>query len=61
MNFELRGYVFFISGELEWSCAQDMKKLILKTIYKILGFSFLLLREDVLPILTPKRLHNQKM
>lgn len=61
MNLELRGNVFFICGELEWSCAQDMKKLIVKTLYKILGFSFLLFRGNVLHILTPKRLHNQKM
>lgn len=61
MNLELRDNVFFIYRELEWSCAQDMKKLILKTIYKIVGFSFLLFRENVLHILTPKRLHNQEM
>lgn len=61
MNLELRGYVFFICGELELSCAQDMKKLVLNMIYKILGFNFLFLRENVLHILSPKRLHNQKM
>lgn len=61
MNLELRGYIFFICEELEWSCAQDMKKLILKTTYKILGFSLLLFRENVLHVLIPKRLHNQKM
>lgn len=61
MNLEIRGYVFFICGELEWSCAEDIKKLILKTVFKILGFSLSLFRENVLHISTPKRLQNQKI
>lgn len=61
MNLEIRGYVFFICGELEWSCAEDMKKLILKTVFEILSFILSLVRENVLRISTPKRLQNQKM
>lgn len=56
MDLEIRGYVFFICGELEWSCVGDMSKLILKTVFKILGFSLSLFRENVLHISTPKRL-----
>lgn len=40
-------YVFFIFGEFELSCAEGIKKLILKTIFKILGFSLSLFRENV--------------
>lgn len=60
MNLEIRGYVFFICGELEWNCAEDMKKLILKTIFKILGFSLSLVRENVLHISAPKRLSKSE-
>lgn len=60
MNLEIRGYVFFICGELEWNCAEDMKKLILKTIFKILGFSLSLFRENVLHICSQEAFRIRK-